>query len=196
MNVLTERGMEMELLTKMSTGAYIDLCSAGETSRQTKSQSTPRVKKLKKSKRSRQIENSTFQAIEMQAAVGIGKCNPFMEDHWGINAGSNRIVGQECEETGPTNEQCRSRAEVDRSQLVAFYESKRENQRLNRNDKREGGCSRKIHVRANRDLNQKMGQKGYEARSARERRRVLRNWSRSIRTKCKSTYRKGEGRGV
>lgn len=84
----------------------------------------------------------------MQAAVGIGKCDPFMEDHLD-NAGSNRIVGQECEEVVPTNEQCMSEVEVDRSQLVAFYlicpgqERKRETKRLNQNDKREGGCSRK-----------------------------------------------------
>jgi hypothetical protein len=43
--------------------------------------------------------------------------------HWD-NAGSNRIVGQECDEIGPTNEEKVSlgKSKMDRSQLVAFYE--------------------------------------------------------------------------
>jgi hypothetical protein len=56
---------------------------------------------------------------------------------------------------------------------------------------REGGCSESIK---NRDPNQENGQKGYEV-FRRQGSKGVRNWLRSIRTKLKSTYRKGEGRG-
>lgn len=100
----------------------------------------------------------------MQAAVGIGKCDPFMEDHWD-NAGSNRIVGQECEVMVPTNEQGQSEVEVDRSQLVAFYlicrsrERKRETKRLNPKIKMISARVAAAENPCNRDLNQKTGRR-------------------------------------
>lgn len=100
----------------------------------------------KNHKRSRQ--KLALQAIDANA-VGIGKCDPFMDNHWD-NAGSSRIVGQECDEIGLTNKNISSKDGTGRSSLLFIWfvvERSKSNKilkkGLNQNDKREGGCSRK-----------------------------------------------------